>query len=160
MILAYSISRKTLKSERHGMKMEVKFYKLNEIEDHLLKYAVIASHYKNKWIYCKHKERDTWEIPGGRREDGETIIKTAKRELFEETGAIEYQLQPLSVYSVNRDRVSYGLLCYAEITKLDALPESEIERIEFFDVEPSELTYPEILPKLFEAVKELGVCSE
>ena len=26
-----------------------------------------------KWVFCRHKERNTWEIPGGHREMGEAI---------------------------------------------------------------------------------------
>lgn len=47
--------------------MEVKFY--DNVEDKFLKFAVIISKYDNKWVFCKHKERDTYEIPGGHREE-------------------------------------------------------------------------------------------
>jgi len=53
--------------------MEVKFYEIEEIDDSLLKYAVIVSRYMDKWIFCKNKTRK-WELPGGHREDGESII--------------------------------------------------------------------------------------
>ena len=59
--------------------MKVKFFDLNA--DKPLKYAVICARYNGKWVFCKHKERDTYEIPGGHREDGEDIEATAKREL-------------------------------------------------------------------------------
>ena len=58
---------------------ELKFYE--NIEDNLLKFAVIISKNRNKYVFCKHKNRDTWEIPGGHRESGENIIDTAKRKL-------------------------------------------------------------------------------
>ena len=66
--------------------MEVKFY--DTVNDELLKFAVIISQSNGKWVFCKHKERDTYEVPGGHREAGEDILETAKRELQEETGAI------------------------------------------------------------------------
>jgi len=44
---------------------EVKFYE--SIEDELLRFAVIISKTQNKYVFCKHKDRDTWEIPGGHR---------------------------------------------------------------------------------------------
>ena len=47
--------------------MEVKFY--DSITDELLKFAVIISKSNGKWVFCKHKERDTYEVPGGHRED-------------------------------------------------------------------------------------------
>ena len=64
--------------------IEVRFY--DEIEDSLLKFAVIISKTNGKWVFCKHKARDTVEVPGGHRESGETIEETARRELREETG--------------------------------------------------------------------------
>ena len=64
--------------------MHVHFYET--ADDTLLKFAVIVSKSNGKWVFCKHKERDTYEVPGGHRENGETILEAAKRELFEETG--------------------------------------------------------------------------
>ena len=86
----------------------------------------------------------------------ENIFDTAKRELWEETGAIEYDIIPISVYSViGNDRIhdyfhteSFGMLFYAEIKTFGKLPNYEIEKIEFFDDIPESLTYPEIQPKL------------
>lgn len=49
--------------------LEVKFY--DSVDDMLLKFAVIISQSDGKWVFCKHKERDTYEIPGGHRESGE-----------------------------------------------------------------------------------------
>ncbi|MDF2869497.1 MAG: hydrolase [Anaerocolumna sp.] len=118
--------------------MEVKFYGNDEIEDSLLFAAVIVSKFKGKWVLCKHKDRDTWEVPGGHREENESILDTAKRELFEETGAKNFDIIPICTYSLSR----YAMLFYAEITEFDNLPDSEIERIEFFSEIPSNLTYP------------------
>lgn len=68
--------------------LEVKFY--DTVDDALLKFAVIISKSNGKWVMCKHKERDTYEVPGGHREEGEDILDTAKRELQEETGAVKF----------------------------------------------------------------------
>jgi len=78
--------------------MEVKFY--DSVDDSLLKFAVIISKYKGHWVFCKHRERNTYEIPGGHRENGEAIFDTANRELREETGAKVYTIAPVCVYSV------------------------------------------------------------
>ena len=57
--------------------MIVKFY--DEVDDSLLKFAVIITKTNGKWVFCKHKKRSTWEVPGGHRESGESITETAKR---------------------------------------------------------------------------------
>ena len=59
--------------------LDVKLY--DPVDDALLKFAVIISKSNGKWVFCKHKERDTFEVHGGHREFGEDIIETAKREL-------------------------------------------------------------------------------
>ena len=110
--------------------LEVKFY--DTVDDSLLKFAVIISQSNGKWVFCKHKERDTYEAPGGHREVGEDILETAKRELQEETGAIQFDIKPICVYSVTgknsvneTDEETFGLLCFAEITEFSGKLESE-----------------------------------
>ena len=133
---------------------EVIFYEVSDVENCLLKFVVIVSKYQGKWIFCKHKNRNTWEVPGGHREDEESILDTAKRELYEETGAKKYTLTPVCVYSVKNEIESFGMLYFADVEELNDLPESEIERIAFFDDIPNQLTYPHIQPKLMDKVKE------
>ena len=48
-------------------------------DEKCLKFAVILAKMGGKWIFCKHKSRDTYEIPGGHREAGESIDETARR---------------------------------------------------------------------------------
>jgi len=61
--------------------MEVKFYYY--VDDSPLKFAVIIAVSNGKWVFCKHIERNTYEISGEHREVNETIDDTAKRELAE-----------------------------------------------------------------------------
>ncbi len=140
--------------------LEVKFY--NNVDDNLLKFAVIVSKTNNQWVFCKHKQRDTYEVPGGHRETGETILETAKRELYEETGAVEYELQPICVYSVIgenniiiNEEETYGMLFYADIKRFDKLPNLEMEKIVLFDEIPTDLTYPLIQPQLMKKVNSI-----
>ena len=121
--------------------MEVKFY--DTVNDELLKFAVVISQSNGKWVLCKHKERDTYEVPGGHREAGEDIFETAKRELQEETGAIKFEIKPICVYSVTgKTRVNdtgeetFGLLCFAEITEFAKELHSEMEKVVLMDELP------------------------
>lgn len=133
--------------------MKVNFY--DAVDDTLLKFAVIISKHQGKWVFCKHKERETYEIPGGHRESDELIVETAKRELHEETGALEFTLMPVCVYSViGKTRVnqtgeeSFGMLYYADIFTFEDELHSEMESVFFFNELPSDWTYPLIQPLL------------
>lgn len=133
--------------------MKVDFSEIGKVDDKKLKFAVICASFQGSWVYVKHKKRETWEIPGGHREIGEDITDTAKRELYEETGAKDFKLEPICDYFVIKDEEkSYGRLFYAVITKLGELPDLEIGEVRLFDDLPDELTYPEIQPILFERI--------
>lgn len=141
--------------------LEVKFY--DQIDDELLKFAVIISKSKGKWIFCKHKNRDTFEVPGGHRELGEDIFTTAKRELYEETGATKFEIKPISVYCVinkndayDKGEETYGMLYYANIFELEEELHSEIEKIIISDRLPDKWTYPLIQPKLIDYAQSRG----
>ena len=133
--------------------MLVKFY--DKIDDDLLKFAVIISKSNSKWVFCKHRDRDTYEVPGGHREAGELIEDTARRELKEETGALEFSINPICVYSVTgKNRVNdtgeetYGMLYFADITEFEEELHSEMEKVVLLDELPDEWTYPLIQPLL------------
>ena len=149
---------------------QVAFYE--KADDELLQFAVIAAKYQGRWVLCKHKERSTWEFPGGHREAGETIEAAAVRELYEETGAAEYRMVPVSVYSVTdqaqsgeKQAESFGMLFSAEISRFDQLPPAfEMEKIECFEKPPDNWTYPEIQPLLFQHLRQAAgktmICAE
>lgn len=143
--------------------MLVKFY--DDVDDSLLRFAVIISKSEGKWVFCKHRERDTYEIPGGHRDDGEAIGDTAKRELKEETGAVDFQIKPVCVYSVTgKNRVNetgeetYGMLYYAEIKTFEKDLHSEMEKIVLFDTLHDDWTYPLIQPLLIEEYERRVKC--
>ncbi|MDD3212618.1 MAG: NUDIX domain-containing protein [Eubacteriales bacterium] len=131
---------------------EVVFEDQRAVEDSLFRYAVIVSRYRGQWIYCRHRDRETWEIPGGHREPDEPILATARRELYEETGALAFELTPVCAFHVTGSDQGYGLLCFAEVRELGDLPGFEIRQVLFFNQEPAPLTYPQIQPALLQRV--------
>ena len=136
--------------------LEIRFY--DDVDDGLLQFAVVLARHRGKWVLCKHRERESYECPGGHRDAGEAIGDTAGRELWEETGAEEYELRKLGVYSVVSEVAeTFGMMYFGEITRFGALPPMEMEKIELFDILPENWTYPEIQPRLIERVKELGL---
>ena len=126
--------------------MEFKMYPFDTLENY---FGVdIVAVYKGKWIFCKHKGRVTWENPGGHIDAGETPLEAAKRELYEESGAANFDIEPLCDYfidvEINGKHYRGNVQVYfAVVHALDELPAyTEMEKIELFDNFPSELTYP------------------
>lgn len=133
---------------------KVKFYDPDFIPDTGLTYSVITARYRDKWIFVRHQNRNTWEIPGGHIEKDENSDEAARRELSEETGAFVFEIECVATYSVYENgREGFGRLYYADIHILDQFPDvSEIAEIKFLDGMPDDLTYPEIQPHLFKKV--------
>jgi 8-oxo-dGTP diphosphatase len=137
--------------------LEVTFHQVNKIPDGKYQFAVVMARQGDAWLFVRHKERTTWEIPGGHREKNETIGETAARELYEETGAAAKLLVPVSAYSVSSgSETTYGVLFYAETGPCGPLPDMEIAEVKCLDAMPENLTYPEIQPALFEAGRKFA----
>ena len=119
-------------------------------------FSVIVSQYQGKWVLCQHKQRTTWEVPGGHIEPGETPEEAARRELYEESGAKEYDLHEIGVYGVKQDeQEDFGMLYFAQIHSFDTLPRDfEMKRVELFDTLPENMTYPQIQPYLVKMVQQ------
>lgn len=117
-------------------------YFLGQLDN--IEFVVIFTKYQNKWVYCWHKRRESFEHPGGHVEAGETALQAAERELFEETGITDCDIIPLWDYEQiwddgagrNNGRV-YAAIAHS----LGTLPESEMGRIELFESVPENYTY-------------------
>jgi len=133
---------------------EVRFLSRDEIEDSTLKFAVVAARYEGQWLFCLHRLRSTWELPGGHREPEESIDNTASRELREETGAEDVILEPVCVYELSGDLRGRGMLYFAEVLSAGELPLSEISEARLFGRAPDDWTYPEVHPLLLRRVQE------
>ncbi len=108
-------------------------------------FVAIESEFNGKWVLCFHKRRGKWEVPGGHVDEGETPLVAAKRELYEETGAIEFDIVPVWDYELFNDDGTLhnnGRVYFAKIHKFEELPKiTEMEKIEFFDKLPINVTY-------------------
>ena len=119
------------------------------IDNSKLIFVDIVAKYNGRWVLCKEKSRDTWECPGGHIDKGETPEQAAKRELWEETGATEFEIEPIGYYGAKgSDGVMesveevFGQIYYADIKIIRELPDFEMEKIEIFQELPNNWTYP------------------
>ncbi len=121
-----------------------------DVPESQLRFSVLAARYEGQWLFCRHRERQSWEQPGGHREAGESTMEAAARELHEETGAVDFSLQYLGVYGLEGEKgTNYGSLWLAEVKALGPLPEaSEMAEVGLFDRPPEAQTYPELLEEL------------
>ena len=125
---------------------------LNDLKAY--KYVVVFARYQDKWLYCRAKERDTFETAGGHIEYDETPIEAAKRELYEETGAVKYDIIPVFDYSVHRPNVyANGQVFLAQIHELGEMPGFEMAEIKLFDAIPDKMRFPQILPVLYDKMQ-------
>ncbi len=142
--------------------MEVRFY--DHVNDNKITYAVIIARANGKWVFCKHKDRDTWEFPGGHREANEIIEDTARRELHEETGAIEFSIVPVCPFGVFGDvfhasiesEDHYGMLYVSEINGFEKNLHYEMEEILLLDNVTDHWTYPIVQPLLLKEARRRG----
>ncbi len=120
------------------------------VDDSELTYVVMGARYRGEWIFVRHQERQSWELPAGHIEPGEGPDRAAVRELYEEAGVVNSTLSIVSDYSVSVDRKhDFGRLYLAEVKEMEPLPDHEIEEIIFSSELPSHLTYPEVQTLLF-----------
>lgn len=133
--------------------LQCNIYPENGLDDY--KYVVICSYYQGKWLFSKHRERETWEMQGGHIEAGETPFDAAKRELYEESGVRDADIYCICDYEGYDSRQSSnGVVFLALIHELGSLPDSEMEKTKLFDKLPHNLTYPCVAPVFVRQAEE------
>lgn len=132
--------------------MICKTYEIGEQDNY--KYVVVLSFCQGKIVLSRHKDRTTWETQGGHIEPGETPMEAARRELYEESGAINFTIEPLCDYWAGNPETNLGaagMVFVAKIQEFANIPaESEMAEIKLFEMLPDNLTYKAITPVLFE----------
>ena len=128
---------------------DIKICDLDESKYKELTRVICVAKYKDDFVFSYNKNRNGWEIPGGHIEENESWEEAAKREMYEETGATDIEVEPISLYKIS----TYGMICYCKIKELGDLPkEFEMEKIMFTKELPDNLTFPESSKIFFETV--------
>ncbi len=127
------------------------------------RYVVVFARFGGEWVFCRHKRRHTWETAGGHIEAGESPLAAARRELYEETGALDFEIEPVCDYWAAEEASptkagseANGVVYYARIAELGPLPESEMAQVGLFCALPDALTYPDITCRLFDYLSACG----
>ena len=134
------------------MSLEVQILAQQQVCACDIDYVVMISRYRDDWLMIRHKQRSSWEFPGGHVEAGETLEQAARREMYEETGAVDIELKALFPYRVAIDGVdTHGWLFEVCVNKLGIKPESEIAEYKIFDAFPGNLTYAAVYKTILPA---------
>src|SRR5438309_2234979 len=69
-------------------------------------HVLVICQYGDGWLLTNHKVRGL-EFPGGKMEVGETLEDAARREVYEETGALLENLDKIGEYKVTDPKRSF-----------------------------------------------------
>lgn len=140
--------------ENAGNLLGIRMYETGALKAY--RFVVIFARHQEKWVYCRAKTRNGFETAGGHIEEGETPDMAARRELFEETGAVDFDIQPLFDYAVDREmEYANGRVYLANVRSFGAMPDFEMQEICLMDGIPEVMRFPEILPVLKSRVSEI-----
>lgn len=139
--------------------LEITFHPPGHYPECGFKYVVIGARYKDKWVFVRHKHRNSYEIPAGHINSGEDTDMAAGRELQEETGAIKYEIECISTYTIlENNKLRAGRLYYAEIESIgQERDDSEIEKVIFSDALPRIISFPHVQSVLFDYLEKYRI---
>lgn len=112
--------------------------------------SLVFPFYNENFIMTFHIKRKGWEFPAGTIEDGESPLECAKREAFEEAGAIIENIEALGYYTVEsgRDKNKY-VIYMADVERFEPKPSwSETDLVKLFSELPKNITYTDDVYKI------------
>ena len=87
------------------------------------KHVLVLSYGENKWLMTRNPRRGL-EFPGGKVEEGESLIEAVRRETLEETGATLTDIEWFAEYVVH-DKVPFRKVVFlARVSQLYDIDES------------------------------------
>lgn len=90
------------------------------------RHVLVIGKFKGNWLLTKHSVRGL-EFPGGKAEPMESLVQAAKREVFEETGAIVNELNWIAEYTVCTDKPFSKTVFMATIDSMEKVEWLETE---------------------------------
>lgn len=90
------------------------------------RHVLVIGKFEGQWLLTRHSVRGL-EFPGGKAEPGESLEQAAKREVYEETGAIATELEWLAEYTVWTDKPFSKTVFMAAIDSMKSVKWLETE---------------------------------
>lgn len=116
----------------------------------------------NKILTTKSRGKDTWYIPGGKREDDESDLEALVREIKEEL-TIDLNPDTAQLYGVfeaqahgKPEGTMIRMTCYTAEFKGEIQPDSEIEFVDYFDYSGKDKSSP-VDKLIYDDLKEKGL---
>ncbi|MDN7240172.1 nucleoside triphosphatase YtkD [Planococcus sp. N028] len=85
------------------------------------KHVLVIAKYQGRWLLTNHLVRGL-EFPGGKVEAGESLSAAARREVYEETGAVVEDLEWLAEYVVYTDKPFCKTVFLGTISRMEKIP--------------------------------------
>lgn len=123
--------------------------------------VTVASVRNGKLVFVKRRGKSTVELPRVECIDHEKPSQAVQRLMTEHLGMLEYVPKFVGAYSVtDGSSVAYGMLYFAEITKVGPFPHGDFSVVYYLDKSPEsseQWSCPEMDMQLMD--KALEICS-
>jgi 8-oxo-dGTP diphosphatase len=108
-------------------------------------YVWMIVKHNGKFVLSFHRKSKKWDHVGGHVEKNESPLEAAKRELFEETGATDFDIFTVCDFKAHDEDGTFhnnGRTYFVNVREFSSLPNgSEMDRIGFFDEIPKDFRY-------------------